>query len=77
MMHCGIKISFVLCIEPKVSWCFQIEEQHEQQNMIEVEEDDKHTRDGSVDRTGLPAIKGKSGGWTVGILLLGNCPKNN
>ncbi|ONK56023.1 uncharacterized protein A4U43_C10F3340 [Asparagus officinalis] len=47
-------------------------EQHEQQNIIKLEEDEKHTRDGSINSKGLTAIRGKSGGWRIGILLLVN-----
>lgn len=31
-----------------------------------------YTLDGSVDLRGSPAIKGSSGGWVAGVLLLGN-----
>lgn len=30
-----------------------------------------YTLDGSVDRHGRPAIKGRSGGWQAGFLILG------
>lgn len=29
------------------------------------------TRDGSLDRLGRPALRGKTGGWRSGMLLLG------
>lgn len=32
---------------------------------------EEYTLDGSVDRRGHPAIKGTSGGWRAGILILG------
>ncbi|KNA17420.1 hypothetical protein SOVF_080300 isoform B [Spinacia oleracea] len=31
-----------------------------------------YTKDGSLDRHGSPAIKGRTGGWRTGLLLLGN-----
>lgn len=31
------------------------------------------TRDGSVDWYGKPAVKGSTGGWRCGMLLLGMC----
>ncbi|MQM18080.1 hypothetical protein Taro_051066, partial [Colocasia esculenta] len=34
--------------------------------------DERYTLDGSVDRHGDPAIRGKTGGWSVGLLLLVN-----
>ncbi|XP_077235259.1 protein NRT1/ PTR FAMILY 7.3-like [Tasmannia lanceolata] len=36
----------------------------------EKEGDEVYTGDGSVDRHGRPSIKGKSGGWSVGFLIL-------
>jgi len=46
--------------------------------MLDLEEDEKRTHDGSVDWKGVPAIKGKTGGWSAGILLLGKLsPENN
>ncbi|XP_058104222.1 protein NRT1/ PTR FAMILY 7.3-like [Magnolia sinica] len=35
-------------------------------------EEEEYTLDGSVDRHGLPAIKGRSGGWHAGFLILVN-----
>jgi hypothetical protein len=32
----------------------------------------EYTLDGSVDIKGRPAVKGKSGGWLAGGLILGN-----
>lgn len=34
-------------------------------------EEEEYTLDGSVDRHGNPAIKGRSGGWQAGFLILG------
>ena len=31
-----------------------------------------YTKDGTLDRHGRPANKGKTGGWKTGMLLLGN-----
>lgn len=33
--------------------------------------EEEFTQDGSVDRHGRPAIRGRSGGWEAGILILG------
>ncbi|MCL7036688.1 hypothetical protein MKW94_030452 [Papaver nudicaule] len=38
----------------------------------EMNEDDEYTLDGTVDRHGRPSIRGKSGGWFAGILILVN-----
>ena len=36
------------------------------------------TKDGSLDRYGKPAVRGRTGGWKSGLVLLGifvlNCP---
>lgn len=37
----------------------------------EKNREEVHTLDGSVDRHGRPAIKGRSGGWQAGFLILG------
>ena len=37
----------------------------------EEEKEEEFTLDGSVDRNGKPAVRGRSGNWTAGILLLG------
>lgn len=37
-----------------------------------VEEEELITGDGAVDRHGRPAIRGKTGGWVSGVLILGN-----
>ncbi|KAL6008504.1 hypothetical protein ACLOJK_034016 [Asimina triloba] len=41
-------------------------------NKVGRKQEDECTQDGSVDRRGHPAIKGKSGGWKSGVLLLVN-----
>ncbi|XP_058085233.1 protein NRT1/ PTR FAMILY 7.3-like [Magnolia sinica] len=38
----------------------------------EKDDDEAYTQDGSMDRHGQPSIKGKTGGWGIGILLLVN-----
>lgn len=37
-----------------------------------IDEKYECTLDGSVDFRGRPAVKGKTGGWVAGSLLLGN-----
>lgn len=37
-----------------------------------TEEECDYTLDGAVDFKGHPALKGKSGGWLAGTLILGN-----
>lgn len=39
--------------------------------MEKEEEEEERTLDGSVDRNGKPAVRGRSGNWTAAILLLG------
>ncbi|KAI3937722.1 hypothetical protein MKW92_023223 [Papaver armeniacum] len=38
----------------------------------EMDADDEYTLDGTVDRHGRPSIRGKSGGWFAGIIILVN-----
>ncbi|XP_058085201.1 protein NRT1/ PTR FAMILY 7.3-like isoform X1 [Magnolia sinica] len=44
----------------------------EGRNNKAVQEEEECTLDGSIDRHGRPAIKGKSGGWQAGFLILVN-----
>ena len=39
-----------------------------------AKEEEVYTLDGAVDRHGHPAIRGKTGTWVSGILLLGKSP---
>ncbi|WRX12063.1 hypothetical protein QQP08_004550 [Theobroma cacao] len=36
-----------------------------------IKEEESYTLDGAVDRHGRPAIRGRTGTWVAGILLLG------
>ncbi|KAM7512235.1 hypothetical protein LguiB_011110 [Lonicera macranthoides] len=43
----------------------------EEKKMEKEEEEEERTLDGSVDRHGKPAVRGRSGNWTAATLLLG------
>ena len=45
---------------------YDIDEEKKQKKEIEA-----YTMDGSVDRHGHPAVRGRSGSWLAGVLILG------
>lgn len=58
------------CVQEEMMM-IELGEAPKRKEMTNKQVEEEFTQDGSVDRHGRPAIRGRSGGWEAGILILG------
>lgn len=58
------------CVQEEMMM-IELGEAPKRKEMTDKQVEEEFTQDGSVDRHGRPAIRGRSGGWEAGILILG------